>query len=309
MMSNRNKLFGIILVLGVAILACANNTSDVVNNPVPNNVSNQDQPNEPLPIYKPPTDIPAKPTDVPTDEPVVDESPVSPKGDGIYLVGEEIAEGNWKSTGSGFGCKWTRLDENKEVLRKFVGNAGGTLTIQPGDYEVEMENCGTWEFVEGMVFEPQDDITAPKMDGFYIVGIEISSGKWLSDRPGDGCYWAKLDKNQVIIEQYFGHAGLITIEPEVYEIMMDQCGTWEFTIPQDDVTAPKVDGYYIVGIEIAAGKWESNGTGAECYWARIAVTQSVIENHDGLAGGTMIIQPGDYMVEMEGCGTWEFAGP
>ena len=61
-------------------------------------------------------------------------------------------------------------------------------------------------------------------------------------------------------------------------------------------------------MEIAAGRWRSAGSGDDCYWARLNQNQDAIDNHYGLAGGTVTIRASDYEVTFEGCGTWEYLG-
>lgn len=69
------------------------------------------------------------------------------KEDGFYTVGVEIAPGRWESTGSGDACYWERLDEQQNILQNHFGSAGGTMTIQASDYEVHLEDCGTWQYL------------------------------------------------------------------------------------------------------------------------------------------------------------------
>jgi hypothetical protein len=70
----------------------------------------------------------------------------SPKDDGFYTVGTEIAAGIWESTGSGDDCYWARLDSDQEIIDNHFGNAGGRITIRSSDAEVEFSDCGTWEY-------------------------------------------------------------------------------------------------------------------------------------------------------------------
>ena len=70
-----------------------------------------------------------------------------PKGDGFYTVGIEIAPGKWESTGDSSTCYWERLDDKQEIIRNHFGKAGGTITIQPSDYEVQFKDCGTWNYL------------------------------------------------------------------------------------------------------------------------------------------------------------------
>jgi hypothetical protein len=158
-------------------------------------------------------------------------------------------------------------------------------------------------------------LTAPKGNGFYTVGVEILPGKWHSTGRGDSCYWARLDSAQNILGNHFGSAGgTVTIRPDDYEVEFDGCGTWVYVENQPIVleptaSDPKDNGFYTVGVEIAPGLWQSTGTGDSCYWARLDGFQEIIDNHFGLAGGTVNVQGSDYEVQFDGCGTWVYLGP
>lgn len=239
----------------------------------------------------------------------------SPKGDGFYTVGEEIAVGKWHSTGTGTGCYWQRMDANQETLANHFGLAGGTVTILETDYEVEFNDCGSWEYVEGVEPEFQLDAGDSKGDGFYTVGIEIMPGKWESTGAGDGCYWERLDEYQETLGNHFGLAGgTVRILDSDYEVNFGDCGTWEYVEGVErellpDATESKGNGFYTVGVEIAAGRWESTGTGDNCYWERLDEYQDTLDNHFGAAGGTVTILDSDYEIHFSDCGTWEYKGP
>lgn len=153
----------------------------------------------------------------------------APKGSGFFTVGTEILPGKWRSTGSGSGCYWARLDANQDPLDNHFGLAGGTVNIQPSDYEVEFNDCGTWEYVENETPVLLETAADPKGDGFYTVGVEIAAGRWESTGDSNDCYWARLDGRQNILNNHFGNAGgSITISPSDYEVQFDGCGTWEY---------------------------------------------------------------------------------
>ena len=199
--------------------------------------------NTPTPSQTPtitptPTETPT-PTNTPTATPTPDLAKTAtveafgvqaaPKRDGFHTVGVDIAPGKWHSTGTGSGCYWARLDANQDLLGNHFGSAGGTVTIRPTDYEVEFNDCGTWEYVEGADQILQDDAEEPKSDGFYTVGVEIAVGRWKSNGTGDGCYWARLDGNQNTLGNHFGNAGgTITVRATDYEIEFNDCGEWEY---------------------------------------------------------------------------------
>ncbi len=103
------------------------------------------------------------------------------------------------------------------------------MNIRATDYEVEFNDCGTWTYVENEVKVLQENAAEPKGTGFYTVGVEIVPGRWQSTGTGDGCYWARLDGNQNLIDNHFGNAGgTITIGQNDYEVEFNDCGTWEY---------------------------------------------------------------------------------
>ena len=153
----------------------------------------------------------------------------APKNNGFFTVGEEILPGKWRSSGTGDGCYWARLDAKQDTNDNHYGLAGGTVTVRATDYEVEFDDCGTWIYVENEEPVLQANAADPKGNGFYTVGIEIAPGRWESTGDGDGCYWARLDGNQNVLDNYYGNAGgSVTIRPTDYEVTFSDCGMWEY---------------------------------------------------------------------------------
>lgn len=217
-------------------------TNTAVNSPTPS-----DTPTITLTPSNTPTPTPSltpTPSSTPTLTPTPTQTPnfgqtatieaygilAAPKGNGFYTVGVEILAGKWRSTGSGPGCYWARLDENQNLNGNHFGSAGGTVNIRESDFEVEFNDCGTWIYVEDEIPVLQDDAAITKGDGFYTVGIEIVPGRWESNGTGSGCYWARLDGNQNIIDNHFGNAGgSVTIQATDYEVEFNDCGTWQLS--------------------------------------------------------------------------------
>jgi 4-amino-4-deoxy-L-arabinose transferase-like glycosyltransferase len=79
---------------------------------------------------------------------------------------------------------------------------------------------------------------------------------------------------------------------------------------QDPLTKPHPDGIYQVGAQIATGAWRSVGaTSDSCYWVRRKYDGIVLEDYLGPPGGKIQISDGDFEVEFNGCGVWEYLGP
>ena len=235
------------------------------------------------------------------------------RGDGFYTVGAEIAVGRWESTGAGRDCYWSRLDDEQSPLAVHFGLSGGMLTVRDGDYEIEVRGCGTWVYIEEEESILSDDATNPKEDGFYRVGVEIASGRWESDGTGDDCFWTRLDDQQDPLAVHFGLAGgVMTVRENDAEVSMRDCGEWlyieeEKNVLAEDAAESKSDGFYRVGVEIVPGRWESDGTGDDCFWARIDDQQDPLDVHFGLAGGSMTILESDFEVHMRDCGEFELS--
>ena len=69
------------------------------------------------------------------------------RGSGFYLVGVDIAPGIWRSTAGSDSCYWARYDENQNILDNDFGQSGGAVTIRTTDFQVEFDDCGTWEYI------------------------------------------------------------------------------------------------------------------------------------------------------------------
>jgi len=268
-----------------------------------------------------PTQAPPTPTKKPTatkeptatSEPTAtkeSETPTSPKGDGIYTIGVEIQSGLWESIGTGGFCYWELLDQNQDIMKNSLGDAGGSANLRTDAYEFNTDGCGEWIYVEGIERDPLPDISEPKEDGYYTVGVEISIGTWESLGTGDMCYWELLDHDQEIMNNSLGDAGgSATITTSTYEFHATDCGEWKFVEgmtrePNPDIDEPKGDGFYTVGVEISAGTWESQGNDDFCYWERLDKNQNIIDNYLGNAGGSATIQPTDYEFHAQDCGEW-----
>lgn len=79
------------------------------------------------------------------------------------------------------------------------------------------------------------------------------------------------------------------------------------TLTPDITKTDKSPGFYLVGTDISPGVWRSLGTGDSCYWAITTRTGSIINNHFGMAGGTMYIPSSAFEVELgQGCGRWTY---
>jgi hypothetical protein len=246
--------------------------------------------------------------------PTMAQTPPAQFRDGTYLVNQQIPPGTYRSSSKGNGCYWKRSGESGDILDNHFGLAGGVVTIQPSDYKFESRRCGAWIPLDpnNKPALPAAQQTAPKKDGFYVVGLDIAPGVWKSTGQGARCYWARQSVNQDLLDNDLGFAGgAVTIRPEDFEFYTSGCGTWAMldtnnlpALPIEQQRAPKKDGNYIIGLNMAPGRWRSNGAGDACYWAKTTVTQDIIDNHLGAASTIVEIAPTDFQFHAHRCGVW-----
>jgi hypothetical protein len=69
-------------------------------------------------------------------------------GDGVFLVGDEIAPGEYR-TDSG-DCYWARLSGTSGEFEDIIanGNGAGIVTIAESDHAFESRSCGEWTLVQ-----------------------------------------------------------------------------------------------------------------------------------------------------------------
>ena len=77
-------------------------------------------------------------------------SPTTPFGDGMYLVGSDVAAGTWRSRGDFSGsCYWERLrgfsGQLADVIANGFTNNPPTVTIAATDAGFHSDGCGTWD--------------------------------------------------------------------------------------------------------------------------------------------------------------------
>jgi len=71
----------------------------------------------------------------------------SPFGDGIFIVGTDIAAGTWHAPGGG-SCYWARLSgfsaELDDITDNDFGETSPSVAISGSDKGFQSSNCGTW---------------------------------------------------------------------------------------------------------------------------------------------------------------------
>jgi hypothetical protein len=99
----------------------------------------------PTPLFTPTNTVPPTATLPPT---ATKDITRADKQDGVYLVGEEIAVGLWRSEKDvSDDCYWETTTKKGDINNNYFGLSGGTMYLRKSDFQVSMEDCGTWKYM------------------------------------------------------------------------------------------------------------------------------------------------------------------
>ena len=216
-------------------------------------------------------------------EPAV--APGQPFGDGVFLVGAEIAPGSWRAVSPTDECQWERLREDGGSrfrgpyvgpgITLFFGGYGGWIAhIAPDDVGFASRGCGTWEPIPIASFG----------DGEHRVGADIPPGLYRASAPTEECEWERRDAGGVtgygdssipIAEVALAHMIVIDkserwAEPRDPVFASSGCGTWtNDPAPRISPGQPFGDGAWLVGSEVAPGRYRAIDPSESCRWLRV----------------------------------------
>jgi multidrug efflux pump subunit AcrA (membrane-fusion protein) len=67
-------------------------------------------------------------------------------GDGVYIVGQDISPGTYKSAG-GAGCYWSRNDKGNGIVDNYIGDGATVIVVHASDFSVEIAGCADFHKV------------------------------------------------------------------------------------------------------------------------------------------------------------------
>jgi hypothetical protein len=157
-------------------------------------------------------------------------SPTANFGDGVWIVGTDVAAGTWRASG-GTGCYWERKNDFTGSLSAIIANNFTNIrqlvTVGAGDVGFETDGCGSWtRNLSAITPSP----TSPFGDGMYIVATDVAAGTW-SAPGGSSCYWERLNgfggTLSNIIDNDFGTTNpVVIISAGDVGFSAESCGTW-----------------------------------------------------------------------------------
>ncbi len=243
--------------------------------------------------------------------------------DGTHLVGIDIEHGRYQSTGEAGGCTWERLRDFSGAESAVISaGEGHWVTIAPADSGFHSAGCGAWQSWPTASFE----------DGDHRVGIDVPPGRYRAVGASGECTWgtgAVAQPGPYAPEAKDGEQPPLMLPLTVADIgstderfMSQGCGTWSEDLkPVAEPGQPFGDGTFIVGIDIAPGRYRAVTPSDSCFWLRLAnfrifggkygstdIRSTVGGWWPTVLGGDrssiVDIKPSDAGFYSSGCGTW-----
>lgn len=151
--------------------------------------------------------------------------------------------------------------------------------------------------------------------GKKLVGSDVQAVTYRTrSAPSNNCYWERLKGlggtlGEVAANDNASGPAVVTISAADVAFNSTGCPRWtqDLSAITKSPTDPFGDGTYIVGVDISAGVWKSDGTG-DCYWQRerdFSGNLSGIISNDNATGPTIVqIGASDKGFLSHGCGHW-----
>jgi hypothetical protein len=150
-------------------------------------------------------------------------------------------------------------------------------------------------------------------DGEHRVGADITAGTYRAPHAESGCYWARLrdfsgELDAILANSNESGPTVVTIKSTDAGFESNGCGSWTSDLSQvTDSRTSFGDGTYIVGVDIAPGRFASQA-GSGCYWARLRSFtgdfDAIIANDNPSGRAVVEISRADRGFQSKGCGIW-----
>lgn len=243
-------------------------------------------------------------------------------GDGAWRVGIDIEPGRYFAAAPSKNCYWARLDDFGGYAGMDLGIGDGFNWEQPApmavadiaasDVGFASRGCGTW------TAEPPAPRTTPgeaPVDGLLLVGREVAPGRYRATTT-ETCFWARLGSFGGTWPERIGSSSspiflLVDIAPSDAGFLSWNCG-WVANLAPAAVPGKTFDdGTYIVGTEVAPGRYLAEGFPETCHWYRLGKFGGEWGSDSGILGnrraeGRSIVDiaPSDAGFASWRCGRW-----
>ena len=231
-------------------------------------------------------------------------SPGQPFGEGLFVVGDEVAPGRYRASGAPESCSWAYIEDFRDPPSTRTGVA--IADVRSSDAGFYSSGCGTWSSDLAT-----DDAPLQMFgDGAYLVGVDIEPGRYALGAYVDACEWSRVSAFRGVGEDVIiaARAPFVDIEPGDAGFLSRGCGTWSRDLTADAGPVRTFgDGVYVVGIHIEPGVYRATSASEACEWWRSDETGKP-PGGAGLPAAlplTLVdIKASDGTFTTRGCGVW-----
>jgi hypothetical protein len=147
---------------------------------------------------------------------------------------------------------------------------------------------------------PTTTTTAPPVvdSGTYAVPDQFAPGTYRVEG-----YWARLDAGQEIIDNDLVDSGLtlMTVAPTDAYVEINGAAPALADLPRvDPIAEGWTDGTYLVGVDIAPGRYNITSAGSSAYFARLDANGEIIDNNLSDGNVIAVVEPGDWALSYTG---------
>lgn len=134
--------------------------------------------------------------------------------------------------------------------------------------------------------------------GVYIVPDEVDYGTYRHNS-----YMARLDQNQDIIDNDLVNDGMglmIVAAGDAYSDISDEAILYQELGPVDPIVEGFTDGRYVVGYDLAPGRYRVIPLAGTAYWARLNAELEILDNDLGDGQLIVNVRGSDFALEFRG---------
>ena len=147
---------------------------------------------------------------------------------------------------------------------------------------------------------PTPTTTTPPVveSGTYVVPDQFAPGTYRVDG-----YWARLDANQEIIDNDLVDSGLtlMNVAPTDAYIEINGAAIALADLPQvDPIAEGWTDGTYLVGTDIAPGRYNVTPAASSAYFSRLDANLEIIDNNLSEGNVIAVVDPADWALSYTG---------
>lgn len=248
-----------------------------------------------------------------------DMGPVREFSDGTHLIGVDIETGSYRASTYSDDCEWLRLGGFRGFGQDVITRSRTPLVhIDAADTGFHSRGCGEWRPWTPTSFE----------EGDHRVGIDVLPGRYRAIGASEECTWG----TGAVLEYQYKKGDdvpllmlpltVVDIDPADERFISQGCGSWSEDLASvAEPGEPFGDGTFIVGLDIAPGRYRATAPSDSCFWLRLADFRIFGGKHGlpdfrttvggwwptVLGGDTSTIvdiEPSDIGFYSSGCGTW-----